>query len=1493
MRVRVLVAAVSLVLAGLAVPPALGVAPAPEPAPAIAPVTEPPVLLRAARTTLSAKTSTPEVRYGDGLVLKGVLKAGAKRLKGQKVVVSRTLTASGRTSKAGSTTTRRRGVWKLSLGAQRAGASYRAKFKGTAVYRRSTSPWVAVGVRAPLTGVGTTPAGDTAPVGETRTWTATTDDLLSGSTVLLERDAGGGWVTVGQDAVDAAGAVRIAHTFDEVGAAQFRLRFPATPALLQATSPARTITVTDGTSTGPLTITTASLPDATRGSPYDVTLTASGGSGTRAWEWDLDVPGLTLGATGRITGTPTTAGTWTGWVTVSDDTDWADKQLTLKVTTTEPLTITTPQRLPDAKVGQDVYQEFAVNEQTEVTWTKTAGSFPPGTTLDVWGFLSGSPTTQGSYTFTLRATDGTRTATKSFDLLVLGAGQQLLQIEGWPPSARPGVSYGYRYTANGTGLTWSANGTLPPGLSMGSNGVLSGTPSTVGSWTFTVLATDGTRHASLESTVVVAGDGSGSVAITSLPPSDVGRGTLVSAQLASTATSGVTWTVSGLPPGLSATDSGLISGRPTQTGSWSVDVSVGGDPGYDSASVTMTVTEPADPVIAENQLLAGQVGVEYTFAPHAAGGTPPYTWTVTAGALPAGITLSTKGVLTGTPTTAGTTTPTLRITDGTGATHSKQLPMTVTAVDTSQAWLGDATRRHWAPYEKSLTSDNLLDLQTRYELPAPAGAVELVGNLMLHCVGDSGAVLLRATTASSGAMLWERTVDDCTTIATLPGRVLVAGNDGVRSFATSDGTTQWSTATTDPGKASSKLLATPGAVLSTAGNRVTAYNPTNGTLLWQRFLSANDTTVYDWAADATRVYLAESTGQLRALTLGGTGSPVWSVTAPTGHVVALPDRDEVLVATGAGALSWRSATTGAQLRTWSMAPSGVQDFPWSLAADGQRAYYSTISCSEWGCSGDLHVVTHTGQLGWTTPISMRAWGKPLVTDGLVWTLTAGLPREGGDSQVTAWTTGGRQVGQWTVPGASLLPLEAGGGQVVAPTFQGLYVMGLMAPVPQAPAQLVPGGWVGRPYAAQLTATGGTGSRTWSVASGSPPAGVSLSPGGALTGTPTTAGRVTFTARVTDVLGLATTVQVRIPVRAVQATPWLTAALDGARSGAVLGLPLDEDELTTVGQRWAVDTGVYLGVAASPLVHGGRWFEVQDGVLTAYSTTSGSATPLWTRSLTDESFLTGLTMSASGTDLYAQATSGRLTVIDPTNGSVRWQGPPPASGSYRLDQAPLVVGGKAVLRYGSEVVAVDLTTRGVAWSSSAVAPGWTGLSTDGTRIYAWSHCHVVAVRVSDGTSAWSSPVDPGSNCHHDTTSGGGPLVSDGRVHSVGWWGHDTFDAATGAVLWRRPASHSDSDPAANEHYLVTAANSGLEVVDKASGKVLYTTTAARSDCGVTLVGDTALLCAWDQVVAFDVPSRRIVWQGGNTGSQMVQRLVVNGDRFYARTVDGRLRGYGRP
>ena len=82
--------------------------------------------------------------------------------------------------------------------------------------------------------------------------------------------------------------------------------------------------------------------------------------------------------------------------------------------------------------------------------------------------------------------------------------------------------------------------------------------------------------------------------------------------------------------------------------------------------------------ITTSSLPAWTAGVAYSQTLAAAGGTSPYTWSIASGPLPAGLSLSSSGTISGTPTTAGGPTSVIfRVTDSTGAAVTKSLSITI------------------------------------------------------------------------------------------------------------------------------------------------------------------------------------------------------------------------------------------------------------------------------------------------------------------------------------------------------------------------------------------------------------------------------------------------------------------------------------------------------------------------------------------------------------------------------------------------------------------------------------------------------------------------------------------------------------------------------------------------------------------------------------------------------------------------------------------------
>ncbi len=222
-------------------------------------------------------------------------------------------------------------------------------------------------------------------------------------------------------------------------------------------------------------------------------------------------------------------------------------------------------------------------------------------------------------------------------------------------------------------FTWAVTkGTPPPGLTISSDGSLTGTPTTAGPFQFTVTATDSAQTPETGSqpfTVVVITPGPPVINLTPAPPAGVADD---SYYFTFTATGGylpLTWAVTAgaLPPGLSLATNGQLTGTPTTIGSFppfTVTVTDSAPtPKMNSAPFQITINAPPPPTVNNTPPPTGTVGTAYAaFQFTAMNGYLPLVWSET-GALPAGLSLSPAGVLSGTPQADGQFPILLTVTD--------------------------------------------------------------------------------------------------------------------------------------------------------------------------------------------------------------------------------------------------------------------------------------------------------------------------------------------------------------------------------------------------------------------------------------------------------------------------------------------------------------------------------------------------------------------------------------------------------------------------------------------------------------------------------------------------------------------------------------------------------------------------------------------------------------------------------------------------------------
>lgn len=230
--------------------------------------------------------------------------------------------------------------------------------------------------------------------------------------------------------------------------------------------------------------------------------------------------------------------------------------------------------------------------------------------------------------------------------------------------------------------TWSlAGGNLPDGMSLDpSTGAFSGTPSAVGTHAFTLRVTDSGNDANEKAFSWKVGQAV-QLADQALADGTVGTGYTASLAAAGTFAPFAYSLVAGsLPPGVSFGTDGSLGGAPARQGDYAFTVEVtDSESRTDQAAITVTIHPSANVTIAPVSLANGEVAIPYAARFEASGGSGGgYVWTLLSGSLPGGLTLTTEGLLVGTPTASGTSTFTVQVTDDAAEPHAANAEFSLT-----------------------------------------------------------------------------------------------------------------------------------------------------------------------------------------------------------------------------------------------------------------------------------------------------------------------------------------------------------------------------------------------------------------------------------------------------------------------------------------------------------------------------------------------------------------------------------------------------------------------------------------------------------------------------------------------------------------------------------------------------------------------------------------------------------------------------------------------
>ncbi|WP_285446063.1 putative Ig domain-containing protein [Xanthomonas sp. fls2-241-TYG-148] len=617
--------------------------------------------------------------------------------------------------------------------------------------------------------------------GNSGTTTATftvTLSAASGQTVSVNYASADGTATAGSDYVARSGTLTFAPGTTAQGVAitvNGDTAVEPNETFSVALSGVSNASIARATGTGTIinddavvTVGPASLPSATAGSAYSQNLSASGGTAPYSFAVTAGAlpAGLTLSAAGVLSGTPTATGSFNFTASATDSGNPTTGSRAYALVVAGANVILPATTLPAGTAGQAYSSAItpAAGGIAPYTYAVTAGALPAGITLNsATGAVTGTPTSAGNFAFSVTATDSTSgtasQATQSYAVTI--AAPTIVVAPSALPTATRGTAYSQTLSASGGTAPYTytlSAGSLPAGLTLASNGTLSGTATAEGSFTVTVRATDAGNFTGDQAYSLTVAAPNLALPASNLPAGTAGQAytAAISPATGGTAPYSYALTAGALPSGVvldAAT--GALSGTPTVSGTFNFTLTVTDSTPSPAAQASQSYTlsiAGATLVPGQSTLPPAVRGTPYSQVLTATGGVAPYTYSVASGTLPAGLTLASNGVLSGTPTAEGSTSFTIAVADAGNATATQAYTFTVStaapvAVADTAATMSDAA------VTVPVTANDTGNITAIAIATAPTNGTAVVNGLELvytPAAGFVGTDVVSYTVAGSG-----------------------------------------------------------------------------------------------------------------------------------------------------------------------------------------------------------------------------------------------------------------------------------------------------------------------------------------------------------------------------------------------------------------------------------------------------------------------------------------------------------------------------------------------------------------------------------------------------------------------------------------------------------------------------------------------------------------------------------------------------------------------